>query len=152
MSQGRPSYREYVAGLHGDAGPLQLLCRPLAAGSLVELWRLWNPAYTWLLRWFVYAALRRWLPGGPARLVTFLVCGFALHDLPFLYLPAALRGAAWPWPFTTLLFLLLGLEVELTRATGLSWAGWPAWARVLANLLALGSAGAAAAAVVVTLG
>ena len=88
MSQARPSYREYVAGLHGDAGPLQLLCRPLAAGSLVELWR----------------------------------------------------------------FLLLGLEVELTRATGLSWAGWPAWSRVLVNLLALGSAGAAAAAVVVALG
>jgi hypothetical protein len=140
----RPSYREHLQRLHGDASALQILVRPLFAGSLVELWRLWNPAYTYALRWFVHAPLRRWLPGPAARLLTFLVCGFALHDLPFLYLVAALRGTAWPWPFTTLLFALLGLEVELSRALGWSWGGWPPWARLGTNLLALSLAGVAA--------
>ncbi|MCO5168822.1 MAG: hypothetical protein M9894_20985 [Planctomycetes bacterium] len=138
----RPTYAQFVARLHGDAGALRIVGRALAAGSLPEFWRRWNPAYGYLLRYYVHAPLRRRLPAQVARLLTFLLCGLVLHDLPFLYLPALLRGASPPPPFTTLLFLVFALQAELSTALRVSWAGRSLPTRVLANLLAIGAAGA----------
>src|SRR5215203_1711587 len=57
--------------------------RPLSANSFSRFWYCWNPVYGYPLLFYVYRPLRRPLPRSCAVLLTFMVSGFFLHDLPF---------------------------------------------------------------------
>jgi hypothetical protein len=55
-----------------------MLHRSLGAGSLAGFSRHWNPIWAYYLGRYVTSPLRRFLPTGPAVLVTFLVSGAIL--------------------------------------------------------------------------
>ncbi len=82
-------------------------------------------------------------------MITFAASGFLLHDLPFGWWVRLIRyfqGGAFPIPFVTLWFVLMGGLALLCRGTRLDYSGWPFAVRAaintgciaLALLLALG--------------
>lgn len=47
----------------------------------MDFWRYWNPVYGYVLYYYCYRPLRRFLPRPWACLLTFLLRGFVLYDL-----------------------------------------------------------------------
>ncbi|MGH3426661.1 MAG: hypothetical protein ACRDQZ_03690, partial [Mycobacteriales bacterium] len=92
-----PGFHEFIARRLGPPSkPLRLLGRffltPLGARSFADFWRLWNPVYGYVLLFFVYRPLRRWIPRPAAVYLTFLASCFLLHDLPFSLSAYLARG------------------------------------------------------------
>jgi hypothetical protein len=128
----RPTLDAYIAHRLGRGGAVQLrnfLVRPFGAPTFAGFWRFWNPVYGYVLLFFVYRPLRRWLPHPIASWLTFLVCGFCLHDLVGWLLAGRVRA-----PEMTLMFGAFGLQAVVGERLGLSTAGWPFVARAALNL------------------
>src|SRR6266536_1405094 len=82
----RLTFRRYLKLRLGNSGGgaawFNFFIKPFAARSFAEFWRLWNPVYGYFLYRFSYRPLARVLPRPLAMLITFVACGFVLHDLP----------------------------------------------------------------------
>jgi hypothetical protein len=103
--------------------------RPFGASSFAQFWRLWNPVYGYYLYYYSYRPLARVVPRSLALLATFVVCGFALHDLP-----------AWVFarrvlpPGATIAFVLFALVVVLSESLHMNLSTWPVIARAAINV------------------
>jgi hypothetical protein len=78
------SLREYVTYRLGSNSSAQLgnwLKSSWGASSFAEFWRYFNPVYGYVLYYYSYRPLRRALQRPAAMWLTFVVCGFLLHDL-----------------------------------------------------------------------
>ena len=105
----------------GAAGSLVNMLHPsLGAGSFAGFWRHWNPIWGNYLGRHINSPLRRFLPAGPALVVTFLLSG-AIHDAAVILVSGSIRFLFVPW------FGLLGLGVMLS-----SWIGFDYTSRVWA--------------------
>ena len=76
----------------------------------------------------MYRPLRRKLPRPLAVWLTFVACGFVLHDLVGWVLARQVRV-----PEMTLLFVLFGAEVILADRLHLNFSRQPLLVRVMAN-------------------
>jgi hypothetical protein len=90
----------------------------------------WNPVYGYF-HLYCYKPLRRLLPRWLAVWITFVACGFVLHDLVGWIATRHLR-----WPEMTLLFVILGLGVVLSEFLKLN--RFPFVIRVAANVAYVG--------------
>jgi hypothetical protein len=85
--------------------------------------------YGYFLYWFSYRLLVRVLPRPLAMLITFVACGFVLHDLP-----------AWlvTWrvlpPGATIAFLMFGVGAILGERLHMDLSRWPVWRRATINV------------------
>ena len=135
LSRSRPSLSAYIERRLGR-GSLTMLrnwvLRSFGAGTFAQFWRYWNPVYGYLLTYFVYRPLRTVLPRPVAVWLTFLACGFCLHDLLGWMLARQIRA-----PEMTVLFCLFGGGVVLTDALRLDFSARPLPVRALANALLL---------------
>jgi hypothetical protein len=102
--------------------------RSFGAATLGEFWQYWNPVYGYVLAYYVYRPLRRTLPRAWAVWLTFVACGFGLHDLVGWALARQVRI-----PEMTLLFVLFGAEVIVAERLHLDLSGRPLLVRVVAN-------------------
>ena len=112
--------------------------KPLCASSFSIFWRYWNPVYGWLLLYYVYRPLRRYLARPIAFYLTFLASGFLLHDLPFSMSADLYRGHLQV-PAVTILFAIFGAFALINEKLGIDLSGRPVWWRVLVNLCWLGA-------------
>lgn len=103
--------------------------KPFGARSFAQFWRLWNPVYGYYLYYYSYRPLARVVPRSLAMLGTFVVCGFALHDLP-----------AWVFsrrvlpPGATIAFVMFGLIAVLSERFHMNLSAWPVIARAAMNV------------------
>lgn len=141
-----PGFHTFIVRTVGDPRHPARFCwdwfaRPLREASFVGFWRRWNPVYGYVLLYFIYRPLRRVLPRPAAVLATFLVSGFALHDVPFGNGLEILRGQA-AVPEVTILMGIFGVMTVASRAAGLDLSahGWRVRASVNATLLLIGFA------------
>lgn len=112
----------------GSAGSMRaMLTRSLGARSFAAFWQHWNPVWGWALARFVHAPARRSLPEAVAVLATFLVSGL-LHDAAAFLFVRAPTFVVTPW------FVLLGVGVLVSRATGMDLSGRPGWWRAATHL------------------
>jgi len=129
----RLTFRQYLQLSLGSRGGgstwFNFFIKPFAARSVAEFWRLWNPVYGYSLYWFSYRPLVRVLPRPLAMLITFVACGFVLHDLP-----------AWlvTWrilpPGATIAFFMFGIGTILGEGLHMDLSRWPVWARATINV------------------
>ncbi len=130
---GKPGVRRYLEYRLGREGGgkawFNFFIRPFGAASFAQFWRLWNPLYGYFLYYYAYRPLSRRLPRGVAVLVTFILCGFLLHDLPaWLVLRRVLP------PGATITFVLFGLGVVASEALGMDLSRWPVAGRAVVNV------------------
>jgi hypothetical protein len=104
------------------------LLRAFGAGSIGEIWQYWNPVYGYVLGYFVYRPLRRFVPRPIAVWLSFVVCGLALHDLVGWTLARQVR-----FPEMSLLFALFGAEVVLADYLHLELSSRPLFVRLAVN-------------------
>jgi hypothetical protein len=116
----------------GTAQLRNWVVRSFGARSFHEFWRYWNPLYSYVLLYFVYQPLRRWMPHLLAVWLTFVVCGFVLHDLVGWTLARRVR-----FPEMTLMFVLFGAGAVLSERTRMNLARWPLAARMVVNVACL---------------
>ena len=129
----RLQFRQYLKFRLGSRGGgsawFSFFIKPFAAGSFAEFWRLWNPVYGYFLYWFSYRPLVRVLRRPLAMLITFVACGFVLHDLP-----------AWlvTWrvlpPGATIAFFMFGIGTILGERLHMDLSRWPVWGRATINV------------------
>jgi hypothetical protein len=81
-----------------------VLVRPLAAPSLAEFWRRWNPVWGFFLSTWVYRPARRVLPHPAAVMATFMASGL-VHNLLAAVLSHCLN------PFVTVWFQWSGTTI-----------------------------------------
>jgi hypothetical protein len=131
-----------VQRLGNPKWPLSFLCnffvRPLCAGSFAGFWQRWNPPFIYVCLFYVYRPLRLILPRTIATLVTFLVSGFVLHELPFGDGIAIVSGSL-KVPKVALLLAIFGCLALISSALRLDFTDRPAWVRAGSNLLLLAS-------------
>ena len=104
-----------------------VLVQPLAAPSLAEFWRTWNPVWSYYLAAWCYRPVRRVLPHAVAVMVTFTASGLA-HNLPAALLSHRLN------PFVTVWFMVYGAVTVASEALHMDLSRLPAPARVVVNL------------------
>ena len=103
--------------------------KPFGASSFAQFWRMWNPVYGYYLYHYSYRPLSQVVPRPVAMLATFVVCGFALHDLP-----------AWVFtrrvlpPGATIAFVMFGLVAVLSERFHMDLSSWPFPARAAINI------------------
>jgi hypothetical protein len=127
----RPGLTAYVEHRLGRGSRTMLrnwLRRSFGAATFGDFWRYWNPVYGYMLLYFAYRPLRAVVPRPLAVWLTFLACGFVLHDLVGWLLARQARP-----PEMTVLFALFGAAVVLTEALRLDLSRHPLPIRVLAN-------------------
>jgi hypothetical protein len=107
--------------------------KPLGAPSFRAFWTYWNPVYGYVLLYFVYRPLRRYLPRSVATFLTFVVSGLLLHDLPFTISAEIVRGQAVV-PSGTILLASFGALVVLSDVLHLDLSRYPRWLRIGANV------------------
>lgn len=139
----RPGFHQFLVQRLGEPRHVvrfvgNWFLRPLCAPSFPAYWRYWNPVYGYVLLFYVYRPLRRFLPRPAAVCLTFLVSGFLLHDLPFS-LSADLARGKMPVPAVTILFAIFGAFALIGEALHINLSRRPAWVRAAANLCWLGA-------------
>jgi len=92
-----------------------------------RFWRVWNPAYGYLL-FRLYRRMGGSRRGPLPALVVFSACGFVAHDLPV----GILFGR--PIIVCTIAFLVWGLFASISRTFESRLTGWPPFLRALCNL------------------
>ena len=116
----------------GKSAWFNFFIKPFGASSFAEFWRLWNPVYGYFLYYYSYRPLSRVMPRTPAMLITFVACGFFLHDLP-----------AWVFsrrilpPGATIAFLMFGLGAVASDRFHMDLSRWPLPARAAINVIYL---------------
>ena len=106
----------YLTHLLGDNAGQQArtwVTRTWAAPDIASFWRFWNPVYGYALNRYAYRPLRGALPRPAALWLTFVACGFVLHDLVGW---ALIRHAHFPE--MTLLFAIFGAAVVSAESVG----------------------------------
>jgi hypothetical protein len=122
-------YLEYRLGRQGGRKAwFNFFLKPFGAVSFAEFWRLWNPLYGYFLYYDVYRPLSRVLPRAVTVLLTFVLCGFLLHDVPAWIVVRRVLP-----PGATITFVLFGLGVIISEALHMDLSRWPAIARVALN-------------------
>ena len=127
----RPGLAAYVERHLGRGSSTMLrnwLLRSFGAGTFGGFWRYWNPVYGYVLSYYAYRPLRAVLPRPLAVWLTFVACGFLLHDLVGWLLARQARA-----PEMTVLFALFGAAVVMSEALRLDLSTRPLPMRVLAN-------------------
>src|SRR5690348_16822353 len=79
----RPTLNQYLARRLGQGSATMLrtwVVKALGAPSFTEFWQYWNPVYGYFLYYYAYRPLHRFLPRALAMWLTFVACGFVLHD------------------------------------------------------------------------
>jgi hypothetical protein len=104
-----------------------VLVQPLAAPSLAEFWRTWNPVWSYYLAVWFYRPVRRVLPHPAAVMVTFTASGL-VHNLLAALLSHRLN------PFVTVWFMLYGAVTVTSEALHMDLSRLPEPARVVVNL------------------
>jgi hypothetical protein len=130
--QGRISFSKYLRFRLGRRGGrtawFNFFLKPFGASSFDEFWRRWNPVYGYFLYYFSYRPLRRVLPRPLAVLVTFVACGYLLHDLPaWIFARRALP------PGATITFAFFAVGAIVSGAVGMDLSRRPVWVRVVTN-------------------
>lgn len=99
----RQYLRKKADGIEGEIPQLiHMLKKSFTAKSFRMFWTHWNPIYSYYLGFYVYRPLKKWMPNGFARTLTFVLNGI-FHDLIVSLL---LRRFSY---YVTLLFLVYGL-------------------------------------------
>ena len=113
----------------GQTAWFNFFIRPFGASSFVEFWRLWNPVYGYVLySSSSYRPLLRLMPRPAAMLVTFVTCGFLLHDVPAWMVTRRVLP-----PGATLAFIFFGLGAVLSDAFRMDLSQWPVGGRAAVN-------------------
>lgn len=123
MANMPPTLGRYLSAQLGTGSPSQLFARMLrqsfGASTFTSFWRHWNPIYGYFLAYYVFTPLSRVLSRPLSLVLTFMVSGFALHDL--LLWPAFLiTSGKLPFPIVTLAFAILGTVVLAAERYGLT--------------------------------
>src|ERR1051325_1426586 len=131
MKRKTPGFHEFIVRQLGE--PKHVLnfarnwfIRPLCAHSFSRFWYYWNPAYGYVLLFYVYWPLRRYFPRPVALLATFLASGFLLHDLPFSISADIYRGH-FSIPSVTILMFIFGIFVLIGEALHLDLSRHSPW-------------------------
>ena len=106
--------------------------RSFGAQAFHAFWRYWNPIYGYVLLYRVYHPLRRWLPHSLAVWLTFVACGFVLHDL----VGWALTRRVY-FPEMTLMFVLFGAGAVVSERVRMNLARSPLVLRLAVNVACL---------------
>lgn len=151
VRRGKPGFHQFLVQRLGEPRHVgrfvaNWFLRPLCATSFRGFWRYWNPVYGYVLLFYVYRPLRRFLPRPLATYLTFLASGFLLHDLPFNS-----RGGL-ATPAVTILFAIFGAFVLAEEALHIDLSRYPAPLRAAANLGWLGAGFALRKVIVAALG
>jgi|ERR1700687_240787 len=124
------AYVEFkLARTRGRAAWFNFFVRPLGAPSFADFWRRWNPVYGYFLYYYAYRPLSRVAPRSAAVLLTFVLCGLLLHDVP-----AWLAARRVLPPGGIVAFVLFGLGAILSEKLHMDLSRWPVAARALVNL------------------
>jgi MBOAT membrane-bound O-acyltransferase family protein len=135
-------YLQFRLGAPGWGRWYKYFVKPFGARSFAEFWRLWNPVYGYFLYHYSYRPLSRVMPRPAAKMATFLLCGFVLHDLP------AWAVARRPLPpGATIAFAFFGLGAIGSEAARMDLSHRPFRARAAVNAAYL--AGSVAAMLVI---
>jgi hypothetical protein len=105
------------------------LKRTWAAPDVTTFWRYWNPVYGYVLDRCIYRRLRRVVPRPFAMWLTFVACGFLLHDLIGWLLARHLR-----LPEMTLLFAIFGSVAVASEVLGANWSRLALSVRIVVNV------------------
>ena len=122
-------YLNFCLGRGARARWFNFFVRPFGARSFAEFWRLWNPVYGYFLAYFLYRPATRALPRPVAVMITFVFCGFLLHDVPAWIITRRILP-----PGATIAFMLFGLGVVVSEAVRMDLSRWPVAARAVANV------------------
>jgi D-alanyl-lipoteichoic acid acyltransferase DltB (MBOAT superfamily) len=129
----RPTLAQYLRFRLGPKGGktawFNFFIKPFGASSFARFWRHWNPVYGYFLYYYSYRPLSRIMPRAPAMVVTFVVCGFLLHDIPAWVLARRVLP-----PGATLAFIMFGLGAVLSEMFNMDLSSWPFVARVATNV------------------
>jgi hypothetical protein len=131
MTRSRVTFQRYLEFRLGPPGPRRwynFFVKPFGARSFAEFWRLWNPVYGYFLYWYSYRPLSRVMPRPAAKMATFVLCGFALHDLPAW---VATRRALPPG--ATIAFAFFGLGAVASEAAHMDLSRRPFRTRAAIN-------------------
>lgn len=129
----RLTLRQYLRFRLGRRGGREawfnFFVKPFGASSFAGFWRLWNPVYGYYLTYFVYRPLARRMPRPVAVLLTFIACGFVLHDVPaWLFARRVLP------PGATIAFVFFGVGAVISEQLCMDLSRWPAWGRAVVTL------------------
>jgi len=129
----RVTFSKYLARRLGSKGGsaawFNFFIKPFGATSFAQFWRLWNPIYGYYLYYYSYRPLAKIMPRPAAVLITFAVCGFALHDLPAW----AVTRRVLP-PGATIAFIMFGLGAVISEGLHMDLSAWPAAGRAVVNV------------------
>jgi hypothetical protein len=103
--------------------------RPFAAPSFAAFWRSWNPVYGYFLHRYSYKPLSSVIGRRGAVLATFILCGFALHDVPAWVVTRRILP-----PGATIAFTFFGLGAILSEASGMDLSRSPGPVRAATNV------------------
>jgi D-alanyl-lipoteichoic acid acyltransferase DltB (MBOAT superfamily) len=118
----------------GTTAWFNFFIRPFGASSFAQFWRLWNPVYGYFLSYYSYRPLSRLMPRSAAMLITFVACGFLLHDLPAW----VFTGRVLP-PGAAITFFMFGLGAIASDRFNMDLSHWPIAARAVVNITYLAS-------------
>jgi len=70
-----------LGGVQGEIPQLkQMLRKSFTATTFRTFWFYWNPIYSYVLTYYVYRPLKRYMPQRLARILTFIING-VFHDI-----------------------------------------------------------------------
>ena len=78
---------------------------------------------------YCYQPPRRWCSHSIATILTFLACGFFLHDV-FYMVPLLLRDGIITFPFVTVWFAIIAFGVVAAELVGINFIRLPRTARI----------------------
>ena len=102
---------------------MNMFIRSFTAPTLRAFWQYWNPGYGYYLLTYCYQPLRRVFPHPLAMLITFLLCGFLLHDILYLVPMLLSKAPSLPIPFMSCWFLIIGIGVALSEGLRIHFRG-----------------------------
>jgi hypothetical protein len=96
------------------------------AKSFADFWRYWNPVHHYFLSYYVYKPLRRIMPRSMAVILTFVFCGFFLHDIVHIAFTGIPLIAVW--------FFMLAIGVLIGEYFNMNMSSRSDIFRVIVNL------------------
>lgn len=132
-ARSKPSFSWYLRHKLGRQGGraawFNFFIRPFTASSFAEFWRMWNPVYGYYLTYYSYRPLARTMPREMAAFLTFVACGFLLHDVPAWLFTRRLLP-----PGATIAFTVLGAGSVASERLQMDMSRLPVEARAAINV------------------